>query len=87
MTQRLSRRQVIFLHDHTAAANHHADKMDVSAVTAKTGALEIGAVNALDFNFVKPAEPQQAAFVSVDQRERWRKSGLCVRCGSATLGC
>src|SRR5438876_8302861 len=84
MTQRLLRRQVTFLYDHTVAANHHADKMDVSAVTAKAGALEIRSVHALDFNFVSPAEPQQAAFVSVDQHERWRKSSLCVRCGSAT---
>jgi len=83
MIQRLSRRQVTFQHDHVAA-NPYTDKMDVSAVTAKAGMLELGALSAFDYDDSAPAEPQQATFISTAQRDQWRRTGRCVRCGSAS---
>lgn len=83
MIQRLSRRQVTFQHDHATPVNHYTDKMDVSAVTAKAGVMEVGTLGAFDFIDRAPAEPQQAPSASTGQRDQWRRVGLCVRCGSA----
>ncbi|KAF2190342.1 hypothetical protein K469DRAFT_760191 [Zopfia rhizophila CBS 207.26] len=57
--------------------------MDVSAV-AKAGSTPHQGTDALELGVVSAFDHDNAPHVSISQRDRWRKNGVCVRCGLVT---